>query len=79
MFDRKIWKRTCNHYHLDGTSIDIYFWNSGKNQNYMLTAGYRNSNHIEKTIPGKGPEAREIAIKMALELRYQYLYTPSEY
>lgn len=67
-FRGKEWERCGNHYHLVGTEINVYQWNSGKNANFLVTAGYRNSNHIEKTIEGKGSEARDKAIEFALSL-----------
>lgn len=65
------WERQGNHYHLANTQIDVYQWNSGKNANFLVTAGYRNSNHIEKTFP-KGEGARDAAITYAMSLSKQY-------
>ena len=63
-FRGKQWSRNGNHYHLVGTRINVYFWNSGANANFL----------VEKlgvgtfTVHGKGAEARENAIKMAFDL-----------
>ena len=69
----RIFEHSRNHYNVIGTSINIYHWNSGKNTNYLVVAGYKDNAHIEKTIPGKGPAARENAIIFALSIREKYL------
>lgn len=66
-FRSKKWERNGNHYHLIGTDVNVYQWNSGKNANFLVTAGYRNSNHVERSFP-KGEMAKEQAIKFAFEL-----------
>lgn len=71
-FRGKEWKRYGNHYNLVGTEINVYFWNTGKNANFLVTAGYRISNHIEKSF-AKGETARDNAIKYALSLKDKYL------
>lgn len=70
-FQGKQWKRNGNKYNLVGTQINVYQWNSGKNANFLVTAGYRNSNHIERTFP-KGDGARDAAITYALSLAEKY-------
>ena len=65
--NKKIWARNGNQYHLIGTDVNVYQWNSGKNANFLVTAGYRNSNHVERSFP-KGQTAKEQAIKYAFEL-----------
>ena len=70
-FRGKEWKRCGNHYDLDGTSIKIYQWNSGKNANFLVTAGYRNSDHVEKSF-SKGGQARDLAIGYAYSIRDKY-------
>ena len=72
-WDKKIFEHIGNKYNVIGTSVNIYYWNSGKNQTFLVTAGYKNSDHVEKTIPGKGPEAREKAINLALSIKDKYL------
>jgi hypothetical protein len=73
-FDNKLWERQGNRIHLRGTSITVLQWNSGKNANFMVEAGYRNSNHVCKTIHGKGPDARDAAISFAFELAKDKTY-----
>lgn len=72
-FGGKQWERNGNRYHLVGTQIDVYQWNSGKNANFLV-AGYRNSNHKERSFP-KGDGARAAAIEYAFmlsrEIRYE--------
>lgn len=65
------WERLGNRYHLVGTQVDVYQWNSGKKANFLVTTGYRNSNHKERTFP-KGEGARDAAIAYALSLAEQY-------
>lgn len=71
-FRGKEWEKRGNHYNLLGTEIDVYQWNSGKNANFLVTAGYRNSNHIEKTFP-KGDGARDAAIAYALSIKDRFV------
>ena len=71
-FRGKEWKRDGNYYTLIGTEIKIIQWNTGKNANFLVTAGFRNSNHIEKYFE-KGPEARDAAINFALSIKDKYL------
>lgn len=70
-FQGKQWKRSGNKYNLVGTQINIYQWNSGKNANFLVTAGYRNSNHIERAFP-RGDGSRDAAITYALSLAEKY-------
>ena len=65
--DKKVWNRNGNHYHLIGTEVNVYQWNSGKNANFLVTSGYRDSNHVERSFP-KGITAKEDAIRFALSL-----------
>ncbi len=65
--NRKVWERNGNHYHLIGTEVNVYQWNSGKNANFLVTSGYRNSNHVERSFP-KSETAKEDAIRFALSL-----------
>lgn len=73
-FRGKMWERNGNHYTLVGTEIKIYQWNSGENANFLVTAGFRNSNHIEKSFQ-KGAEARDKAITFALSIADKYKLT----
>ena len=63
-FRGKQWIRNGNHYHLVGTRINVYQWNAGANATFL----------VEKlgvgtfTVHGKGSEARDEAIKKALDL-----------
>lgn len=70
-FRGKMWERYGNHYNLVGTEINVYQWNTGKNANFLVTAGYRHSNHREKSF-SKGAEARDAAIAYALSLADSY-------
>ena len=63
-FRGKQWSRNGNHYRLVGTCINVYQWNAGANATFL----------VEKlgvgtfTVHGKGAEARDAAIKKALDL-----------
>lgn len=70
-FRGKQWKRHGNRYNLVGYQVDIYQWNSGKNANFLVCAGYSNRNHVEKAF-SKGPEARDAAIQYALSIKDKY-------
>jgi len=70
-FKGKEWKRYGNHYNLLGTEINVYFWNTGKNANFLVTAGYRKSNYTQKSF-SKGQTARDAAIEYALSIRERY-------
>ena len=70
-FRGKQWERLGNRYRLVGTQVEVYQWNSGKEANFLVTAGYRNSNHRERTFP-KGEGARDAAIAYAMSLAEQY-------
>lgn len=71
-FRGKEWERFGNRYHLVGTQISVYQWNSGRNANFMVSAGYRNSNHMDKTISGKGAGARDEAIRFSMSIADRY-------
>ena len=71
-FRGKQWESNGNHYTLVGTEIRVYQWNTGKNANFMVTAGFSSYHHIEKTIPGKGQAARDAAIEYALSIQDKY-------
>lgn len=71
-FRGKRWKSIGNRFHLIGYDIDIYQWNSGKNANFLVYAGYRNSTHKEKSF-AKGPEARDAAIEYAMSIKDKYV------
>ena len=71
-FRGKEWKRSGNYYTLIGTEIKIIQWNAGKNANFLVTAGFRNSNYTERYFE-KGPEARDAAINYALSIKDKYL------
>ena len=73
-FRGKMWERYGNHFNLVGTEINIYQWNSGKNANFLVTAGYRHINHIEKSFY-KVAEARDAAINFALSIADKYKLT----
>lgn len=70
-FRGKEWERHGNHYNLVGTEINVYQWNSGKNANFMVTAGYRNSTYQQRSF-SKGQSARDEAITYALSLKDNY-------
>ena len=70
-FRGKQWERTGNRYHLVGTQVNVYQWNSGKDANFLVTAGYRNSDHRERSFP-KGSNARYAAISYAMSLATMY-------
>ena len=72
-FRGKEWERDGgNYYWLVGSEIKVYFWNSGKDSNFLVTAGFKKSNHKEKSF-SKGPAARDAAIEYALSLKDMYL------
>ena len=71
IFRCKQWERFGNHYHLIGSSINVYQWNTGKNANFLVTAGYKEQNHIEKSFAKSG-SARDEAINFALSLKDKY-------
>ena len=70
-FKKSLFDNIGNNHFLKGTSINIIQWNTGKNANFLVTAGYRNSNHIEKTF-SKGSKARDMAISYALSISDKY-------
>lgn len=70
-FRGKQWERLGNRYRLVGTQVEVYQRNSGRDANFLVTAGYRNSNHKERTFP-KGKDARDAAIAYAMSLAAQY-------
>ena len=71
-FRGKEWKRFGNHYRLIDTDVKVYFWNTGKNQWYMVTANeYSKFGAIQKSF-SRGPEARDQAIAYAKELGEKY-------
>ena len=72
-FRGKQWERSGNQYHLVGTSVNVYQWNSGRNANFLVTAGYTNSNHVERSFP-KGEGARDAAIMYAMALAQAYVF-----
>lgn len=68
-FRGKQWERNGNHYRLVGTQVRVYFWNTGAKQTYMIEVlGLSVHSRNMWTIPGKGADARDKAIKMAFEL-----------
>lgn len=70
-FKGKEWKRSGNHYNLVGTEINVYFWNTGANANFLVAAGYRKSTYTSKSF-SKGPTARDAAIEYALSIKERY-------
>lgn len=73
-FRGKMWERYGNHFTLVGTQINVYQWNSGKDANFLVTAGFWNSNYIQKAFH-KGAEARDAAITFALSIADKYRLT----
>jgi len=71
-FCKPDWENDGNCHHLVGTEINVYQWNAGCKANFLLTAGYRYSNHKEITIPGAGSIARDTAIRTAIEMGGSY-------
>lgn len=69
-FKGKEWQRFGNHYHLKGTSIFVFFWNTGANIWFMVSSGY-GSRQVNKCFK-KGPAARDQAIEYALSIREDY-------
>ena len=68
-FRGKQWKRSGNVYHLIGTKVCVYCWNSGEKAHFILEL--RGTKPFEQntwSIPGKGARAREAAIRKAYEL-----------
>jgi len=70
-FRGKMWERSGNRFHLVGTEVNVYQWNTGKKANFLVTGGYRNSSHIEKSF-GCGINARDDAIAFALSIADKY-------
>ena len=67
------WKRNGNHFNLVGTRVRIYQYNTGKNANFMVEIiGIPVTHKSTFTIPKKGAEARDIAIKTAFILANKY-------
>lgn len=72
-FRGKLWKRVGNHYNLVGTGVNVYYWNSGKNSNYMVEIiGIPVNQQNTFTIPGKGETARDKAIETAFNFAKKY-------
>lgn len=76
-FSPSAWKTSCNTKQLKGHLISVIQWNRGAESNFMLEAYetadggrklHSSGQYISKTIPGYGPNARDAAIRMAMEL-----------
>lgn len=76
-FSPSAWDASCNTRQLKGHMICVIQWNSGAEANFMLEAyetadGGRklhpSGRYISQTIPGYGPNSRDAAIRMAMEL-----------
>ncbi len=79
-FARKTWENQGQGKLLRGYRICVRQYNQGRNANFYLEA-WGDSLHgkpapsVGRTIPGKGPEARDRAITEALALSLTGLYT----
>ena len=71
------WETGRNRKRLKGHLIEIFQWNTGAEANFMIEASetvdggrklHPSGRHISRTIPGYGPNARDAAIRMAMEL-----------
>lgn len=62
----KEFKRSGNHYFLEGTKVCIIQWNTGKNKNFMVEKYDHKTPSV--TIPGKGDEAMVKAIETAYKM-----------
>lgn len=83
MFNQKEWENRGQGKHLRGFSICVRQYNTGKNANFLLEAwgdsyarllGKEPAPSVTRTIPGKGAEAREEAIRQAKALAETGLY-----
>lgn len=72
-----LWDTDGNTKRLKGHKIKIVQWNAGAEANFMIEAYetedegrkyHHNQRYIRQTIPGYGPNARDAAIRMAMEL-----------
>lgn len=82
-FDPKLWENQGQGKKLIGQRIKVLQYNQGKNANFYLEAwgdsyaclrGETPAPSVGKTISGKGPDARDTAIKAALALAETGLY-----
>lgn len=87
MFNPKEWENRGQEKKLRGYRIIVRQYNTGKNANFYLEAwgdpyarmrGLKPAPSVGRVINGKGPEAREEAIRQAKELAETCLYTYSE-
>lgn len=71
------WNTSGNIKWLKGHMIKIVQWNTGAEANFMIEAYetedegrkyHHNRRYISQTIPGYGPNSRDAAIRMAMEL-----------
>jgi len=76
-FSPSDWKKGLGGKWLKGHMICVAQWNSGAEANFMLEAYetdeggtklHPNGRYISQTIPGYGPNARDAAIRMAIDL-----------
>lgn len=76
-FSPSDWETSRNRKRLKGHLIEVFQWNTGAESNFMIEASetvdegrklHPRGRHISQTIPGYGPNARDAAIRMAMEL-----------
>lgn len=81
------WETSRNRKRLKGHLIEVLQWNTGAEANFMIEASetadggtkyHPSGRHISKTIPGYGPNARDAAIRMAMELAATGKYVRSD-
>lgn len=78
-FNQREWENLGQSKRLRGYNIKVLQWNSGKNANFYVEA-HGDSLHgmsapsFGKTVPGRGPEARDRAISLAKELANSGMY-----
>ncbi len=86
-FSPSEWKTSGNTKRLKGHLIKVFQWNTGAEANFMIEASetadggrklHPRGRYISQTIPGYGPDARDAAIRMAMELAATGKYIRSD-
>ena len=83
IFDRKMWENRGQGKYMRGQRICVRQYNQGKDANFYLEA-WGDSLHgkpapsVGRTIPGKGPKARDRAISEAFSLAKTGFYADTK-